>query len=73
MLEAELAFCNNLQPLLSIMEELIKKAAIDILERGAKDLAVVSNFHKENIEVYFLLSNAVTQQCDICSRRNLWL
>ena len=53
MLEAEIAFCQDLQPLLSTMEHLTKQAATAILEHGAKDLAVVSKYNEQNIEVIF--------------------
>lgn len=51
MLEAEVAFCQDLQPLLSTMENLTKRAATAVLEHGAKDLALVSKFYEHNIEV----------------------
>lgn len=51
MLEAEIAFCHDLQPLLLIMENLIKRCARTILENGSKDLAIVGEFYKENLEV----------------------
>lgn len=52
MLEAELAFCDDLQPLLSVMERLIKGAAKEVLDDGAKDLAVVKSYSQDvNVEV----------------------
>lgn len=51
MLEVELAFCHDLQPLLSIMENLIKQCARAILEDGSKDLAIVGSYYGENLEV----------------------
>lgn len=51
MLEAEIAFCHDLRPLLSTMENLIKECARKILEDGSKDLATIGEFYKENLEV----------------------
>lgn len=58
MLEAEIAFCQNLHPLLSTMEHLTKQAASAILEHGAKDLAIVSKYNEQNLEV--MLSNQIS-------------
>lgn len=51
MLEAELAFCQSLKPVLHIMEHLVKQAAVNILEKGARDLAVVKKYYNSNVEV----------------------
>ena len=51
MLEAEIAFCDDLQPLLSTMERLIKQAAGAILEDGSKEMAIVGGYYKTNLEV----------------------
>lgn len=51
MLEAELAFCDDIRSLLSVMEHLIKKAAQAILENSPQDLALLSTYNKANIEV----------------------
>ena len=58
MLEAELAFCDNLEPLLTIMEKLVKRTALKLLEEGKDDLSILNKFYDENIEVkvyHFLL------------------
>jgi asparaginyl-tRNA synthetase len=51
MLEAEIAFCNDLQPILSTIESLVKHSAKIILEHGALDLITVGNYYNENLEV----------------------
>ena len=51
MLEAEIAFCDNLQPVLNIMELLIKQSASQIIRHGLKDVDVLNSFYKENIAV----------------------
>ena len=51
MLEAELAFCDNLEPLLTIMEKLVKRTALKLLEEGKDDLSILNKFYDENIEV----------------------
>lgn len=51
MLEAELAFCDNLQPVLNIMELIIKQSASQIIRHGLKDVDVLNSFYKENIAV----------------------
>ena len=53
MLEAELAFCDNLEPLLTIMEKLVKRTALKLLEEGKDDLSILNKFYDENIEVKF--------------------
>ena len=51
MLEAELAFCDNLEPLLTIMEKLVKRTALKLLEEGKDDISILNKFYDENIEV----------------------
>ena len=51
MLEAELAFCDNLDPLLTIMEKLVKRTALKLLEEGKDDLSILNKFYDGNIEV----------------------
>lgn len=51
MLEAEIAFCNDLQPILSTIESLVKHSANIILEHGALDLITVGKYYNENLEV----------------------
>ena len=51
MLEAEMAFCDNLEPLLTIMEKLVKRTALKLLEEGKDDLSILNKFYDENIEV----------------------
>ncbi|EFX86821.1 hypothetical protein DAPPUDRAFT_307813 [Daphnia pulex] len=50
MLEAEIAFCNDLQPILSTIESLVKHSAKVILEHGALDLITVGKYYNENLE-----------------------
>ena len=52
MLEAEIAFCQDLEPLLSTMETLVKQSAKIILEHGNKDLAIIGKYYNENLEVF---------------------
>lgn len=52
MLEAEIAFCDDLQPLLSIMEMLVKQCAKAVLEHGMKDANVISKYYNVNLEVW---------------------
>lgn len=51
MLEAEIAFCSDLQPILSTIESLVKQSARSLLEHGKQDLATVGAYYKENLEV----------------------
>lgn len=51
MLEAEVAFCNNLQPILSTIQSLVKQSARSLLEHGKQDLATVGAYYRENLEV----------------------
>lgn len=51
MLEAELAFCQSLKPVLEIMEHLVKQAAVIVLEKGSRDLAIVEKYYNSNVEV----------------------
>jgi len=50
MLEVEMTFCQNLQPILSIMEHIIKQAATHVLEKGFQDINVVSKYYNTNLE-----------------------
>lgn len=50
MLEAEIAFCSDLQPILSTIESLVKQSARSLLEHGKQDLATVGAYYKENLE-----------------------
>ena len=52
MLEAEIAFCQDLEPLLSTMETLVKQSAKIVLEHGNKDLAIIGKYYNENLEVF---------------------
>ena len=51
MLEAEIAFCNDLEPILVVMEQLVKEAASAVLKNGSKDLRTVADFYHEPNEV----------------------
>lgn len=51
MLEAEIAFCHSLEPILRIMEELVKEAALAVLDKGSKDLRTLADYYKETNEV----------------------
>lgn len=51
MLEAEIAFCYDLEPILLVMEQLVKEAALAILENGSKDLRTVADFYEAPNEV----------------------
>ena len=48
MLEVEAAFCDDLRPLLAVMERLVKRSAAALLERGAADLDVVAQFYQDD-------------------------
>ena len=56
MLEVERAFCQNLHPILSIMEHIIKQAATSILEKGSQDIKVVNKYYNIDLEVFFRYS-----------------
>lgn len=51
MLEAEMAFCDDLHPVLTTMENLIKQSAKGVLEDGDKDLEVVGTYYKKDLKV----------------------
>lgn len=59
MLEAEIAFCQDLEPVLCIIEKLVKETASAVLEKGSRDLKTIADYYQDPNEVKLNNNNFV--------------